>query len=270
VLAGHEADCEVLLVDNNRTAGSVSAQPGLAALLADPRVRVIPAAAARTAGAARNAGLHAAEGEWVTFLDDDDEYTPLKIVRQLARASATGAPFVLCGYEVRLGARRRRIQTAATGFAGDGLLLDAVWGTPFLLHRRDPGHFFDEGLGAAEDLDYALRYLARHGLVAVPNVPEPLVRVHLQSVGRTNTRHEDHWHACRRVAFRQRARFPRLTRRRFLLRARLQRHKGGGGSWWRLLGAGCALLRLGGMGEMRRVANAWLLRTNWFGRWLVS
>lgn len=270
VLSGEEADCEVLLVDNNRVAGPVSAQPSLVALLADPRVRVIAAPSARTAGAARNVGLRAASGEWVTFLDDDDAYTSGKIARQLARAVEARAPLVLCGYEVQLGARRRRIQTGVAGFAGDGLLLDAIWGTPFLCHRRDAGHFFDERLGAAEDLDYALRYLARHGLTAVPNVPEPLVLVHLQAAGRTNTRHADHWQACRHVLFTQRTRYTRAARRRFLLRARLQRHKGGGGAWGRLLRTGCALLRAGGQGELRRVANAWLLRTGWFNRWLVS
>lgn len=270
VLAGSETDCEVVLVDNNRNTGPVSAQPGLAALLADPRVQVVPAGLARTAGEARNAGLRAAGGEWVTFLDDDDEYAPGKIVRQLARATETGAALVLCGYEVHLGARRRKIQTCATGFSGDGLLLDAVWGTPFLFHRRDPGHLFDERLEAAEDMDYALRYLARHGIVAVPNVPEPLVRVHLQPAGRTNTRHEAHWQACRHVLFTQRTGYSRKARRRFLLRAQLQRHKGRGGSWWLLLCAGCALLRAGGAGELRRVANAWLLRTGRFNRWLVS
>lgn len=270
VLRQEQADFEVLLVDGNRTAVPVVGQSRLQTLLVDNRVRVIPAPATRTAGAARNAALAVARGRWVTFLDDDDEYTPGKLARQLERATGTGAPLVLCGYEVLLGVRRRCVQTAMEQFAGDALLLDAVWGTPFLFHRRDPGLFFDETLQAAEDLDYAQRFLAKHRLNLVPNVAAPLVRVYMQAAGRTNTRHEAHWRASRQVLIAQRGRYARGARRRFLLRALLQRHKGSGGSWRSLLGCGVRLLRDGGATELRRVANAWLLRTGWFNRWLVS
>lgn len=55
----------------------------------DPRVRVI-ALPQRVGGSdARNIGAKSARGKWVAFLDDDDEWLPEKIAKQLAAATAS-------------------------------------------------------------------------------------------------------------------------------------------------------------------------------------
>ena len=64
--------------------------PATAAALAaisDPRLRVVQTPQARGAGAARNFAAATARGEWIAFLDDDDEWLPAKIERQLAAAA---------------------------------------------------------------------------------------------------------------------------------------------------------------------------------------
>jgi teichuronic acid biosynthesis glycosyltransferase TuaG len=90
------ADWEMLIVDDGSTDGSRALAERLAA--ADPRLRVLGWAANRGAAAARNAGLRAARGRVVAFLDADDRWLPPKLERQLAQMAATGAPFVFASY----------------------------------------------------------------------------------------------------------------------------------------------------------------------------
>ncbi|MFC4455908.1 glycosyltransferase family 2 protein [Deinococcus sonorensis] len=54
--------------------------------LADPRVRHVILEGNQGGATARNAGVQAAGGEWIAFLDDDDAWLPHKLERQLALA----------------------------------------------------------------------------------------------------------------------------------------------------------------------------------------
>ena len=62
----------------------------------DARVRLVLNPHPSTAAAARNAGADHASGEWLAFLDDDDEWLPNKLERQLAFASVRGPALVSC------------------------------------------------------------------------------------------------------------------------------------------------------------------------------
>ena len=95
ILAQTFADLEVILVDD----GSPDACPALcdAAAEKDGRIRVIHQANKGLSGA-RNAGLNAARGEWIAFVDSDDTITPDYCAKLYAAVQETGAKMAVCNY----------------------------------------------------------------------------------------------------------------------------------------------------------------------------
>ncbi len=86
-------DHEVIVVDD----GSEDEVAERLAGIADPRLRVLRNDSARGVAAARNVGIEAARGRWVSFLDDDDLWSPRKLRAQLHAAAAARAVFAYAG-----------------------------------------------------------------------------------------------------------------------------------------------------------------------------
>ncbi len=80
--------------------------PARLAELVDPRLRVVRLPERGGPAQARNAGIGAARGTWLAFLDDDDLWAPDKLRRQLDAAAARDAAFVYVG-AVRVDERLR-------------------------------------------------------------------------------------------------------------------------------------------------------------------
>lgn len=80
---------EVIVVDD----GSQDETSLRLAELDDPRLVVIRHEVSRGVAVARNAGISAARGRWVSFLDDDDLWAPRKLRMQVDSADAAGAVF---------------------------------------------------------------------------------------------------------------------------------------------------------------------------------
>src|SRR4051794_24489754 len=89
-LAQEGVDLELVVVDDGSVDGTAS---GLAAL-DEERVRVVRHERRLGLARARNAGIAAARGEWVAFLDDDDLWPPWKLRTQLELAAAAEASLV--------------------------------------------------------------------------------------------------------------------------------------------------------------------------------
>jgi len=92
ILAQQFTDLEVLVVDDGSTDDT-----GTIAAAADPRVMVIRHQQPAGVSAARNRGIAAARGEWIAFCDDDDLWSPHKLIRQLKAAEQTGADWAYAG-----------------------------------------------------------------------------------------------------------------------------------------------------------------------------
>ena len=95
ILAQTFPDFELILVDD----GSPDSCPALcdAAAAKDKRIRVIHK---KNGGqsTARNAGLDAARGEWIAFVDSDDTITPDYCAKLYAAVQQTGAQIAACNY----------------------------------------------------------------------------------------------------------------------------------------------------------------------------
>lgn len=261
---------EIVVVDDAVRPGVWRVRPDLAASLADPRVRVVPFHQGRGCAAAKNAGLRAARGQWVCYLDDDNEYHPAKVGAQRALAIATGSPVVLCGLEFRMHGRRRCRQIDTPVFVGDDLLLRALADTNVLFHRREANVWWDESLGTVDDACYFQALVGHHGLKQVPNVPQPLAIYHSHAGARANRGFERFQRGQRCLIVRWSRAYSRRARRILLLRSLVALSKYRAGGWRTLAANGCRLLRVGGWREWRVVANAVGVKLPVVRRWMVT
>ena len=74
------SDFELIIVDDC----SLDDTQEVIRTFTDPRIRIIQHGANRGAAATRNTGIAHARGEYITFLDDDDECTPNRLADQVS------------------------------------------------------------------------------------------------------------------------------------------------------------------------------------------
>jgi hypothetical protein len=175
-------DLEVVVVDD----GSTDDTPRVLARAAedDPRIRLLRCGRSGGVSAARNRGVREARGEWVAFLDDDDDWAPEKLARQLAVADADPAVgLVYCPYRYRYPDGREIVLGTYDPRTPPGpqreIFGNNFLGVPAVLVRRtlllDLGGF-DPELPLLEDWDLWIRLSAE---TTFGWVPEPLVTVHV-------------------------------------------------------------------------------------------
>ncbi|WP_135855417.1 glycosyltransferase [Halorussus salinus] len=204
VLAQTYDDFELLVVDDGSTDDTEEVVTGYD----DERVRYLAHDTNRGANPARNTGIEAAEGEYVAFLDSDDEWRPRKLDAQLDRLDGTDDDWVAVytDYDVTVpGAGGLVRETAADLLATDDeetpveggeelvgpTLADTLHtgaGSTLLVEtevaRRIDG--FDEELDWFQDPDFLLRVLLEGQLA---HVPEPLVVRHYSGSPDAETAH---------------------------------------------------------------------------------
>ena len=161
------AGAEVLIIDNGNGADTVT-------LAAEPGVRLIRPGL-QGANAARNAGVEAAQGDLIVFIDDDIEAPPGWLPALLAGAEAEPDCGVFGGpIRARLegsGPRacgRESAPITTLDYGADNRDVELVWSAnmairPAALERVGP---FDETIhGRGEEEDWQRRYRAQGGRI---------------------------------------------------------------------------------------------------------
>lgn len=138
-------DFEVVVVDD----GAAGADPRTD----DPRVRLVRQPRGGAASA-RNAGVMAARGRYVTFLDDDDEFTPDRL--ELALRGLEKAPIALC-WKAEVASREIRWSRALYGDCAGTLLEATVPQLGSAAVRRDLVLPMDHRLQVSEDVEWWIR-----------------------------------------------------------------------------------------------------------------
>ena len=165
---------EVVIVDDGSTDATPDAVDGLVS--ADGRVRAVRNDTPAGGSAARNRGLDEATGTVIAFLDDDDEWLPSKVERQLAHLDQRPHLGALsCHHEiVDPGLAAPVIYRGPIEITADDLLWDNFAGSAsFCLWRRsafttEPR--FDPALPSCQDWDVWLQCAATGPVEAVPEV----------------------------------------------------------------------------------------------------
>jgi glycosyltransferase involved in cell wall biosynthesis len=155
----------------------------------DKRVKVISLPDAVGGAQARNIGAESARGDWIAFLDDDDEWVPEKTEIQMERARGSAYRYPIISSQ--LWARTSRYQLiwprtephdplseyllARNSWSyGEGLLSTITLLVPKDLLAEVP---FQSGLKRHQDLDWVLR-AAGHNGAGIEFVAKPLAIWH--------------------------------------------------------------------------------------------
>ena len=167
-------DFELIVVDD----GSPDETADIVRRYQDSRIRLLRLVRNQGVSRARNAGISNARGEWVAFLDCDDEWLPEKLERQMARVDLDADEqtiVVYCRNYRQFGPQKRkpgRRKELPEGDVFDSLLREGTTLIPsvYVVKRSaliEVGGF-DERLATSEDHDCWLRLAQRsHRFVAV-------------------------------------------------------------------------------------------------------
>ena len=149
---------------------------------ADRGVRYIQHPTNMGACVARNTGAAACECDYIAFLDDDDEWMPEKIEKQLNKATDNIA-LIYCGYKAiyeGIGKSVIKDRKYRRGRVFEELILENIIGsTSFPLIKKsvfDALGGFDPLMQSSQDLDLWLRIAREY---EVDCVEEPLVIYHI-------------------------------------------------------------------------------------------
>ena len=168
---------EIVVVDDNNpgTDARTETEKVMQAFAADDRVKYLQHECNKNGSAARNTGWRASKGEYIAFLDDDDEFMPGKLEAQINRLEGLDDSWGACytAYHVIRG-------NGTVDFSGENrsgaLYMQALMRTLYIMGgsnlfvRRsvvEEINGFDESFQRNQDLEFLVRILEKYKLAFV-------------------------------------------------------------------------------------------------------
>lgn len=168
---------EIIVVDDNglATPDQIETEKILSDFINRGDIQYITHDVNKNGSAARNTGFKVSKGEYINFLDDDDEFVPTKIEEQVKKLIAA-KEYDACYCNTRIHGRRRDIVWKSNlegNLALQILKREIHFNTSSVLFRRqslkDIGGW-DERFLRHQDLELEIRFFRKHKIcVACPN-----------------------------------------------------------------------------------------------------
>lgn len=166
-------DFELIIVDDNSSDNIHE----ILSTYDDSRIKYIKHHTNRGAPAARNTGIKNSNGEFIALLDDDDEWLPQKLEKQIKLFDSTKKTvgMVYGGYEI-VNNTGKVVKTLLPSKKGDlfhVLLKSNVIGSPTNLIKREcfeKIHYCDESLKSCQDWDLWLKIAKNYEIEYVPEI----------------------------------------------------------------------------------------------------
>lgn len=145
----------------------------------DSRLQYICHERNKNGSAARNTGIRAARGEYISLLDSDDEYLPERVEKCLAALEASRNPRAKCVYtgcEYRKNNQTYRVMTnvRSGNFLVDYLAMDfnLFTGSNIFMEKTavDAINGFDESFTRQQDVEFLIRYFVDYDIIGLSDV----------------------------------------------------------------------------------------------------
>ncbi len=154
-------DFELIIVDDASTDNTEE----VVKTFKDSRIKYIKHRINKGGAAARNTGIKASKGEYIAFLDDDDEWLPLKLEKQVFKfnESSSKVGLIYTGFSRYLDGENKEREKHLPRHKGkvlDICLAGCLTSPPEMLIRKEllkEIGGFDEKLKASQDADILIR-----------------------------------------------------------------------------------------------------------------
>ncbi len=195
-LAQSYSDIEIIIVDDNGLGTEYQKQTEqmIEKYRDDGRIKYLPLEKNSGGAMARNAGINAANGEFIAFLDDDDEYLPEKTEIQVAKMQKNGWDVsVMDGatYNEKGELLSRKIQMLRNGMTPDELmvvhLMYHISGTNTFMFKAEAIRRIGGFMNIAACQEYMLMMRVLEAELSIGYINKTLIRNYIRSGERLST-----------------------------------------------------------------------------------